>query len=63
VGVWVGSGVRVNVAVGNMVEGAMVVAVGLTTGAFELHDDMTMPTMASKHNNDFFIVLIFTLNL
>ncbi len=57
VGVRVGSDVKVDVRIDNMVEEA---AVGLVTGAFELHEDMTTPTVTNKSNDDF-NVFIFDL--
>ena len=64
VGVWVGSGteVIVAVAVDNTIGGAMSVSAGLTSGVFELHEHMTTPTAANNSNNDFnVLIFLFTL--
>jgi hypothetical protein len=58
VDVLVGSDVKVTEATGNAVEDATIMSLGVTTGVFELHEEMMIPTLASKSSGDF-DVLIF----
>ena len=63
VGVKVGSGNKVNVAVGALVFGTDVGTNSVTTGVLALQDEMSRPKTLNKNNNDFNVLTILSLNL